>query len=80
MSSGALDLARMGERLAAVRRMYAETIDLPNLSAALFAVMLGVPAATYQAYEAGETEPTVAFLVALRKKTGVSLDRLLDLD
>ncbi len=80
ISNGALDLIRLGKRLAAVRRTYAEGIDLPNLGAPLFAVMLGVPAATYQSYEAGEAEPMVAFLIALRKKTGVSLDWLLDQD
>jgi transcriptional regulator with XRE-family HTH domain len=79
MSTDLIDLARLGERLAAVRRTYGETIDLPNLGTTLFAVLLGVPTSTYQSYESGETEPTVAFLVTLRKKTGVSLNSLLDL-
>jgi transcriptional regulator with XRE-family HTH domain len=78
MSTDFIDLARLGERLVAVRRTYGESIDLPNLEATLFAVLLGVPAATYQSYEGGEAEPTVAFLVTLRKKTGVSLDWLLE--
>jgi transcriptional regulator with XRE-family HTH domain len=78
MSTDLIDLMRLGERLASVRRMYGDSIDLPNLGAALFAMLLGVAAVTYQAYEFGETEPTVDFLVALRKKTGVSLDWLLD--
>jgi transcriptional regulator with XRE-family HTH domain len=63
-----------------VRRTYSENIDLPTLSAAVFATLIRVRASTYQSYEAGEIEPTVAFLVALRKRTGVSLDWLLDLD
>jgi len=75
-----LDLAKLGQRLAAVRVTYSENIDLPTLGTALFATLIRVPAATYQSYEAGETEPTVTFLVALRKRTGVSLDWLLDLD
>jgi hypothetical protein len=80
MSNDNVDLAKLGERLAAVRRTYSQNIDLPTLSAALFATLIRVRAATYQACEAGETEPTVAFLVALRRRTGVSLDWLLDLD
>ena len=78
MSTGLIDLARLSERLVTLRGTYGESIDLPNLEATLFAVLLGVPASTYQSYECGETEPTVAFLVTLRKKTGVSLDWLLD--
>ena len=75
-----IDLARLGERLAVVRRAYSENIDLPNLGATLFATLLRISAATYQSYERGETEPTVRFLIALRRRTGVSLDWLLDLD
>ena len=78
MSTDMIDLTRLGGRLAFVRTTYGDAIDLPNLGAALFAVLLGVPAATYQSYESGEAEPTVDFLVTLRKKTGVSLDWLLD--
>lgn len=78
MSIDLIDLVRLGERLVIVRRTYGESIDLPNLGSMLFAVLLGVPTATYQSYECGEAEPTVAFLVTLRKKTGVSLDWLLD--
>src|ERR1019366_4333334 len=68
MSTDMIDLTRLGGRLAIVRRTYGDSIDLPNLGAALFAVLLGVPAATYQSYESGEAEPTVDFLVTLRKK------------
>jgi len=78
MSTELIDLTSSGQRLAAVRRRYGNSIDLPNLGAALFAVLLGLPAATYQALECGETEPMVDFLVAVRRKTGVSLDWLLD--
>ena len=80
MSTDLIDLARLGERLVSVRKTYGESIDLPNLGTTLFAVLLGVPTSTYQSYECGETEPTAAFLVTLRKKTGVSLDWLLDPD
>jgi transcriptional regulator with XRE-family HTH domain len=80
MSNDNVDLTKLGERLVAVRRTYCENIDLPTLGTALFATLIGVSASTYQSYEAGETEPTVAFLVALRRRTGVSLDWLLDLD
>jgi transcriptional regulator with XRE-family HTH domain len=79
MSTDFIDLARLGERLATVRRTYDESIDLPNLGPNLFAMLLGVSAFAYESYERGETEPTVDFLVVLRKKTGVSLDWLLDL-
>lgn len=74
------NLAKLGERIARVRRTYCESIDLPNLEKALFAVLLGVSATSYEAYERGEAAPSVAFLIALRKKTAVSLDWLLDLD
>jgi transcriptional regulator with XRE-family HTH domain len=80
MTNDNIDLAKLGGRLAAVRRSYSDNIDLPTVSAAVFATLMRVRASTYQSYEAGETEPTVAFLVALRKRTGISLDWLLDLD
>jgi transcriptional regulator with XRE-family HTH domain len=80
MSADATELRTLGERLAMVRRTYGENIDLPNLEPNLFAVLLGASAFTYESYERGEREPTVGFLVALRKKTGVSLDWLLDPD
>jgi len=80
MSADAVELKILGERLAKVRRMYGENIDVPNLEPSLFAVLLGASAFTYESYERGEKEPTVDFLVALRKKTGVSSDWLLDPD
>jgi transcriptional regulator with XRE-family HTH domain len=73
-----IDLASLGKRIANVRRTYGESIDLADLDPALFAVMLGVRVATYASYERGEAQPSAGFLVALRKKTAVSLDWLLD--
>jgi transcriptional regulator with XRE-family HTH domain len=73
-----IDLASLGKRIANVRRTYGESIDLADLDPALFAVMLGVRVATYASYERGEAHPSAGFLVALRKKTAVSLDWLLD--
>jgi hypothetical protein len=73
-----IDLASLGKRIANVRETYGESIDLANLDPALFAVLLGVPVAAYESCERGEAEPTAGFLVALRKKTAVSLDWLLD--
>ena len=78
MLATAADLQSMGRRLALVRRDYGEAIDLPELDAASFANMLGVPAKQYEQYERGQAEPTAGFLIALRRKTGVSLDRLMD--
>lgn len=80
MSTDFIDLTMLGERLARVRRTYGESIDLPDLGRTTFAVLLGFSVFTYKSYERGEAEPTVAFLVTLRKKTGVSLDWLLDID
>ena len=80
MPADATELKQLGERIARVRHMYGENIDLPNLESTLFAVLVGVSVFTYESYERGEKEPTVDFLVALRKKTGVSLDWLLDLN
>ena len=44
----------------------------------MFAQLLGVSATAYASYERGEREPTIEFLVALRDKTRISLDWLLD--
>jgi transcriptional regulator with XRE-family HTH domain len=68
-----------GKRLAQLRRTYGESIDLPNLRSAVFASLLGISAIAYSSYERGERESKVDFLVALRKKTGVCLDGLMDL-
>jgi len=80
MTTDLIDPERLGERLAVVRKVYGESIDLPSLEPHLFATLLGVSVFTYASYERGEMEPTVGFMVALRNKTGVSLDWLLDLD
>jgi Helix-turn-helix len=80
MSADATGLRTLGERLARVWRTCGENIDLPNLEPNLSAVLLGASTFTYESYERGEREPTVDFLVALRKKTGVSLDWLLNLN
>ena len=71
MSADATELKMLGERIARVRQRYGENIDLPNLEPTLFAVLVGASAFTYESYERGEKEPTVEFLVALRKKTGL---------
>jgi len=78
MQAGSVDPTRLGERFAAVRRAYGESIDLPNLGTAVFAAMLGVSASAYESYERGEREPTADFLLALRRRTGISLDWLLE--
>ncbi len=78
MSADLVDLTLLGERLARVRRTYGESIDVPHLGRAVFASMLGVSANAYAAYERGEREPTIDFLIALRDKTRISLDWLLD--
>jgi len=78
MSADATELKMLGERIAKVRRTYGEDINLPGLEPNLFAVLLGASSFMYESYERGEREPTVDFLIALRKKTGVSLDWLLD--
>ncbi len=80
MSTDFVDLTMLGERLARVRRTYGESIDVPNIGRTVFASLLGVSPATYASYERGEREPTVDFLVALRNKTRISLDWLLDPD
>jgi transcriptional regulator with XRE-family HTH domain len=78
MYTDRINLESLGERLARVRRTYGESIDLPNLGRSAFASLLGVSATTYSSYERGESEPPIDFLVALRNKTRISLDWLLD--
>ena len=78
MSIGLIDLERFGERLALLRRTYGESIDLPDLGKAVFASLIGISPIAYASYERGEREPTVDFLEALRKKTGVCLVELMD--
>jgi transcriptional regulator with XRE-family HTH domain len=80
MPTDLVDLAVLGERLARVRKTYGESIDLPNLGRTVFAGLLGVSTTAYASFERGEREPTIEFLVALRDKTRISLDWLLDPD
>ena len=63
----------LGERLATVRRVYGESIDLADLGKAAFATLLGISPVTYDAYERGESEPTFEFLMSLWNKTGVNV-------
>ncbi|HLB98147.1 MAG TPA: helix-turn-helix domain-containing protein [Acetobacteraceae bacterium] len=78
MQANFVDPTRLGERFAAVRRAYGESIDLPNLGSGVFAAMLGVSVSAYESYERGEREPTIEFLLALRVRTGITLDWLLE--
>jgi transcriptional regulator with XRE-family HTH domain len=75
-----IDLDTLAERLARVRRTYGESIDLPNLGSEAFAALLGIPATAYASCERGEREPSVDLLVALRNRTRISLDWLLDMN
>ncbi len=77
MPSSSAKLAAFAQRLQKLRHAYAGAIDLPELSAAEFARILGVPLASYEAYEHGDTEPSMSVLVLLHRKTGVSLDWLM---
>jgi transcriptional regulator with XRE-family HTH domain len=78
MSDHIIDPEKLGRRLAMVRKIYGESIDLPNLGCASFAMLLGVSATAYASFERGEREPTVDLLVALRSRTRISLDWFLD--
>ncbi len=77
MPSSTAELAAFAQRLQKLRHAYAGAIDLPALSAAEFAQVLGVPLASYEAYERGDQEPPMSVLVRLHRKTGVSLDWLI---
>lgn len=74
MSADSNELIDLGDRLARVRRMYGEHIDLPNLGREAFAALLGVSAIAYEAFERGDRAPSADFLAALRSKTSSSLD------
>ena len=69
------DLTDISERLARIRRAYGDRIDLPDLGRAAFAMLIGVSAIEYEAYEAGDRMPTVDFLTVLHNKTGTTWDR-----
>jgi|SRR6185312_7400860 transcriptional regulator with XRE-family HTH domain len=77
MPSSTTELAAFAQRLQKLRHAYAGAIDLPELSAAEFARILGVPLASYESYEHGDNEPSMSVLVLLHRKTGVSLDWLM---
>ena len=47
------------------------------VTAAEFAKALGIEPETYRRYERGETDPSLANLVAIHKRTGQSYERLL---
>jgi transcriptional regulator with XRE-family HTH domain len=78
MAIDLINFESLGERLARIRRTYGESIDLPDLGRAVFASLIGISPIAYASYERGEREPTIDFLVALRKKTGVCLVELID--
>jgi transcriptional regulator with XRE-family HTH domain len=78
MSEQIIDSETLGQRLVTVRKTYGESIDLPNLGCAPFAMLLGVSPMAYASFERGEREPTVDLLVALRSRTRISLDWFLD--
>lgn len=77
MPSSMEELADFARRLQSLREAYAGAIDLPELSASEFARMLGIPLASYEAYERGDHEPPLSVLVLFHSKTGVSLDWLI---
>jgi transcriptional regulator with XRE-family HTH domain len=64
-------------RLRATRRAYGGMVDEPELSARQFAMLLGIQPERYRRYERAELEPPLSVLVALRRMTGVSLDKLI---
>lgn len=68
------------ERLRILRRSHGTAIGLPDLPAVQFAALAGITPAAYLAFEAGEREPSIAALTALRGLTGVSLDWLIEGD
>lgn len=63
-------------RLQRLRANYGEKIG-QQLNQSMFAALLGISAAQYGTYERGKCEPGLAFLIALRRVTGVSLDDLI---
>lgn len=67
-------------RLRATRRAYGGLIGDPGLSARRFARLLGIEPERYRRYERAELEPPLSVLTALRRVTGVSLDRLVSGD
>ena len=70
------DLDAFANRLRSVRISYGQVIDLPAITAAQFAQLLGVRPSTYGAYERGDRDPPASFLASLRRRTGVDLNWL----
>jgi transcriptional regulator with XRE-family HTH domain len=70
------DLDNFASRLRSVRVSYGQVIDLPAVTAAQFAQLVGVWPGTYGAYERGERDPPASFLASLRRRTGVDLNWL----
>ncbi len=63
-------------RLQKLRASYGERIG-QRLNQSMFAALLGISTAQYGTYERGKCEPGLAFLIALRRVTGVSLDEFI---
>ena len=70
------DLDTFANRLRSVRISYGQVIDLPAITAAQFAQLLGVRPSTYGAYERGDRDPPASFLASLRRRTSVDLNWL----
>lgn len=73
MFTESTDLTDFPKRLAAMRRMYGQSIDLPNLGRSAFATLLGVSAIEYEACERGDQAPSPNLLAALYAKTGTGV-------
>jgi transcriptional regulator with XRE-family HTH domain len=80
MNTDPLEASALGERLRALRKSHGAAIGRPDLPAAHFAALAGIEPAAYLAMEAGDREPSLAALAALRRLTGVSLDWLIEGD
>lgn len=63
-------------RLQRLRASYGARIG-QRLNQSMFAALLGISTAQYGTYERGKCEPGLAFLIALRRMTGVNLDELI---
>lgn len=70
-------LEAFGRRLEAARRYYGRRTGQPRIKMNAFANALGLQARRYGRYEAGELEPPLSVLDAIRRLTGLSLDWLI---
>jgi transcriptional regulator with XRE-family HTH domain len=70
-------LEAFGRRLEAARRYYGRRTGQPRIKMNAFANALGLQARRYARYEAGELEPPLSVLDAIRRLTGLSLDWLI---